>query len=405
MNTEANRRQSRRARWTRSELMLLVVSTVLILSPAAALLYAMFQPSISLAQASNLRVSKGATSLTGAALQSIAPGQDFYYEISVQTSSTDQLNVTLLDTFPPQIQAVRVTDRVGGDCTLSGNQLTCSMRTSAERAASVLVQVRLNASAPIGSQVVNVAQATSGTLRASARLPLTVAAATPATATTVPPTATIVPATATPAPPTATSTLVPPTATSTPAPATSTAALPTATAAPPTPTATAVTTAVAAPETATSAPTNTPAPTSTPAAAATTAPATESTAVATSETAAVADQTVTAAPVDTVVASEFATTVATNAAAATTPQPPATIATSAAQVTQAAVESTRAAPQTTPAAASPDGGGKGPDDTKQLGDELPSASGGTLLWGAPVLGLLLLVHTLRSRRLRQQTGA
>ncbi|HSH76897.1 MAG TPA: hypothetical protein VLA19_00005, partial [Herpetosiphonaceae bacterium] len=278
---------SRRSRWAPSELALLALSALLILSPALAVLYALWQPTISLAQGGvDLRVSKNATSLTGANLETVAPGQDFYYEISVQTASTSLINLTLIDTFPAQVQAVRVTDRVGGDCALTGNQLTCSMTAINDRAASVLVQVRLNPDAAVGSQIINTAQATSGTTRARGSVTVAVGGGTAASPTSAPPTATSVPPTDTPVPPTATSvpptdtpvpptdTPVPPTATSVPASPTevapaavtdvATTATEAATALPPTPTATDTATAVPetpAPATATPAPaTATPAP-------------------------------------------------------------------------------------------------------------------------------------------------
>lgn len=439
----------RRRRWTVRELVLLVLSTALILSPVGALAYTLLQPRITLAQdAPDLRVSKVATSLGGIDIANIAPGGEFYYEMRVQTSSTESVNVTLLDSFPGTVQALTITDRVGGTCTLTANQLTCSLVASASSEASVLVRTRASTTAPSGTQVSNTVLVTAGA--ASARGTSTLTITGPGNQ----PSPTIAVISPTTAPPTNTPAPTAPPATDTPAPTGTTQATPTNTAAP-TDTAEATTpTATATVPSATPTPVE---PTATrradeataTSAALTVIPVTtatatveeaEATATATARETTVPATTPTATEEFTVTPSAEATLVAQGTAGPTTqPSTPTATAevvppTATAEVVvpptaiPATVIPTLAAPNTNAPTALPpaptalppaptsvpaggvdsntvppasDGGKEPPATSPEVtGRTLPATSGEQWLWLAPLFGLVLLFHTVRTRRAR-----
>jgi hypothetical protein len=77
---------------------------MLIVSPLGAVAFALLRPSTTAAQTVDLRVSKIATSLIGSDIATVSPGQEFYYEIIVQTESTAAIDITLLDSFPAAAQ-------------------------------------------------------------------------------------------------------------------------------------------------------------------------------------------------------------------------------------------------------------------------------------------------------------
>ncbi len=154
MNTPIDRplaHRHRRRGWNARELLLLATSALLIVSPLIAIGVALLRPQTTAAQTADLRVSKIATSLIGGDLTSIGPGQEFYYQLTVQTGSTSAVDVNLSDTFPATVEPVAIRDQNGGECSLSGNQLTCSLTMTSLRPASVLVQSRLSSSAAVGS--------------------------------------------------------------------------------------------------------------------------------------------------------------------------------------------------------------------------------------------------------------
>lgn len=450
----------RRRGWTPWELLLLVTSVVLIVSPLVAVGVALLLPQTIAAQAvglgvariatsSNanwsrsadiqkvdLRVSKIATSLIGADLTSIGPGQEFYYEIIVQTEATNALDVTLTDSFPAGVEPVAIRDQNGGDCSISGNQVNCALTTTSLRPATVLIQSRISASSTVGTQITNIAVATSGGTEARSSVAVLVAAATgtaptTAAATTAPAAATATTAPA--APPTATTqasgaTAVPATATRTalptltPAPVSPTIGTPLPTSTPLPPTATPMETAIVL-QTSTPAP-----PTLTPLATATSAPATATplptaTQEATEEPTPIEAQgsmaTATTAPTDTPptdtpappptesVPQEPAppanTPVPAPPASTPVPAPPAPPAPAATQ-RPAPPATERPAPSATsrPAAGAaqqpaPPAAPVAPD---QLGQTLPATSSGWPHWLPVMLGLALLLHTVRVHRVR-----
>ncbi len=386
----------RRSRWTVRELALLAFSTVLILSPVGAVAYAMLQPSITIAQtAPDLQVTKIATSLGGIDIANIAPGGEFYYEMRVQTASTDAVNLTLLDSFPATVQALTITDRKGGTCTLTANQLSCSLVTSAANPASVLVRARASSSAENGTQVRNTVLVTAGATSTRGNSTLTISgpanqpSATIAaiTATTAPPTNTpaptdtVAPPTNTPAP---TDTVVPPT--DTPQVATPTA---TATASGPTPTvradnATATSAALTVVPVTTVAPTDQ-ATTPTATAEFTVTPTADSTLVSQGTPGPTTEPSTPTAVVEVPPTAIPATVIPTLEAPNTdapTQQPP------------VAGGGDSPPPPTT------DGGKEPPTSPDVTGRTLPATSGEQWLWLAPLLGLVVLFHTLRTRRAR-----
>lgn len=385
-----------RPAWTPFELFTLLSSIVLLASPLLALGYAVLQPSLTAAQAGpDLRVSKVATSLIGANLATVAPNQEFYYEIRVQTSSTTTVNLTLTDAFPPSVRPVAITDRRGGDCALSGNQVTCSLSATSQTGASVLVRSRVAANAANGSQITNRVQVKAGTSNA-------IGAATLVVGNVVVPSSTPRP-TATTAPASPTPTTPPPSPTATMAPASPTAtaasASPTATAAPASPTATTGATATAEPS-ATAAPPAT--------AASANNPATTAAATATSEPATSTPGPSTATPAGTDTSARgttaqpinpTATTASRTAAPQPTDRPGAPTAgiekPAATRVPVAGAGSSQPTATRVPVAGS---GGKQPPDTRSLGNNLPATSGGVTWWVAPLAGAILMVRTIRVRR-------
>src|SRR4051812_11378272 len=152
----------RRRRWTAWELLLLATSIVLIVFPLVAVGAALFLPQTTSAQTVDLRVSKIATSLIGADLTTIGPGQEFYYEIVVQTESTNALDVSLTDAFSAGVEPIAIRDQNGGACSITGTQVSCLLTATSLRPATVLIQSRINAATAVGSQITNVAVATSG---------------------------------------------------------------------------------------------------------------------------------------------------------------------------------------------------------------------------------------------------
>ncbi len=407
MNTPADHHRAvRSTRWTLFELLALGSSILLILSPLAVLAFALLSPTTTAAQTGvDLRVSKAATSLTGADLASIAAGQEFYYEIHVQTSSTATVNATLTDSFPSAVQALNITDHTGGDCTLAGSQLTCSLAITAQREGSVLVRSRASPSAASGSRITNTVTVTAGTTSARGSVTLAVGGGSPPSPTPIPPSSTPIPPTATPIPPSATP--IPPTATPIP---------PSATPIPPSPTVAGTPTAPPPPPsnaspTATSTATVTP-----PAVNSTPLPVETSAAASTTTNEATATAAGTVALVDTSTAQEKAQRTAAAATATSgAAKPPAATSIPRAAPAPAAGGRSPAQPtqvpgtgqskaQPTRAATTGAAGGTRPpaDKAKELGNKLPATSGGYPLWLAPLLGLGLLLHTIRVRRARMR---
>ena len=392
MKTPAGHHQhaARRPRWTLSELLGLGISLLLILSPLAAFAFALLAPAPSAAQTGTaLSISKVAISLTGGELTSVLPGQYFYYQIRVQTSSASAVNATLTDTIPGTIQDLVLIDNTGGACTLANNQLTCSLSITAQRGASALIRSRVAPSARPGSQITNTAVVSAGSIRMQGSQTLTVGGAVPPTATRtptrtpVPPTATRTP-TATPVPLTATRT---PTATRTKAPVAQTGPSATATRTPVKPTASSTPSATAKPQssatpskTATLTPTATTKPSTTPAGAHATANTSTDKGPAT--------------------ATPTRTAKAKTPTAQPTSQPPRRT-----PVQESGGRPERSTTATTgriPAHPTQAAGGAHPTEGRSddLGGTLPETSGGYQLWFGPLLGSGLLLHTIRTRRAR-----
>ena len=138
------------------------------------------------------------------------PGEVFDYFIQVDHNVTAARAVTLEDSLPGEVEAVKVLNVAGGSCALNGRELRCSLTPMSGRPSMVTVQVKVANAAP-GSTISNSATVTDPGTGAEATGTISVlvegGSSTPS------PTATPLPPTATPLPPTATAGPSSPTAT------------------------------------------------------------------------------------------------------------------------------------------------------------------------------------------------